>query len=182
MKLSFATMTAADWPEVRRIYGEGITTGLATFETAAPATWEEFIKTKIASCCIVARDESAITADHPAAEAPLAGWVVLIPVSYRPVYRGVAEASLYVGNAHRGHRVGDALMQKIILVAEANGFWTLQCSTFPQNTVSLALQQRHGFRHVGTREKIGRMTHGPLAGQWCDTVLYERRSKVVGCE
>ncbi|MBI3884724.1 MAG: N-acetyltransferase [Opitutae bacterium] len=178
MKLSFATMTAADWPEVRRIYEEGIATGLATFETAAPATWDDFIKTKVTACCVVAREESA--AADPAAAAPLAGWVALIPVSYRPVYRGVAEASLYVGAAHRGHRVGDALMEKIILVAEAHGFWTLQCSTFPQNTVSLALQKRHGFRPVGTREKIGRMTHGPLAGQWCDTVLYERRSPVVG--
>lgn len=181
MKLSFATMTAADWPEVRQIYAEGIATGLATFETAPPVTWEEFIKTKVAACCIVARDESALGAGE-AGSGPLAGWVVLIPVSYRPVYRGVAEASLYVGNAHRGHRVGDSLMEKIILVAEANGLWTLQCSTFPQNTVSLALQQRHGFRHVGTREKIGRMTHGPLAGQWCDTVIYERRSKVVGVD
>lgn len=181
MKLSFATMTAADWPEVRKIYEEGIATGLATFETAAPATWDDFSKTKLAACGIIARDESAI-ADGGSGTGPLAGWAVLIPVSYRPVYRGVAEASLYVGNAHRGHRVGDSLMEKIIRVAEANGLWTLQCSTFPQNTVSLALQQRHGFRHVGTREKIGRMTHGPLAGQWCDTVIYERRSKAVGVD
>ncbi len=173
-------MTAADWPEVRGIYEEGIATGLATFEIAAPATWEDFIKTKVAACCLVARDETGIANGDPAA-APLAGWVVLIPVSHRAAYRGVAEASLYVGSAHRGHRIGDVLMQKIILVAEASGFWTLQCSTFPQNTASLALQTRHGFRHVGTREKIGRMTHGPLAGQWCDTVLYERRSKTVGC-
>jgi phosphinothricin acetyltransferase len=28
---------------------------------------------------------------------------------------------------------------------------------------------------VGTRERIARMTYGPLAGQWRDVVLLERR-------
>ena len=163
-------MTSAHWPEVRRIYEEGIATGLATFENAPPTSYEEFIKTKVAAACIVAHDETG----------QLAGWAVLIPVSYRPVYRGVAEASLYISAAHRGQRVGDALMQKIILVAEANGFWTLQSSTFPDNVASRALQHRHGFRLVGKRERIGKMPHGPLTGQWCDTLLLERRSSTVG--
>ena len=38
---SIAAMTPADWPEVRRIYQQGIDTGDATFETAAP-DWEHF--------------------------------------------------------------------------------------------------------------------------------------------
>lgn len=172
MKLSFAPITETDWPEVQRIYAEGIATGVATFESAPPATWEDFIRTKVAPCCLAARDGSGT----------LAGWAVLIPVSYRPVYRGVAEASLYIGAAHRGQRAGDALMKRLIAVSEAHGFWALQSSTFPQNQASLALQQRHGFKIVGIRKKIGRMTHGPLAGQWCDTLLLERRSPRVGVE
>ncbi len=170
MKLAFFSMTAADWPEVQRVYAEGIATGLATFETAPPATWEEFIKTKVADCCLVARvDDGA-----------LAGWAVLIPVSTRPVYRGVAEASLYIAAAHRARRIGDKLMAELIRLSEAKGFWTLQSATFPQNLASVALQQRHGFHIVGIRERIGKMTHDPLAGQWCDTLLLERRSKKVG--
>lgn len=53
--------------------------------------------------------------------------------------------------------------------------WTIQCGIFPQNTASLALHERMGFRVVGTRERFGRMTHGPLAGQWLDVVLLEKR-------
>jgi L-amino acid N-acyltransferase YncA len=34
-------MSSADWPDVRRIYEEGIATGLGTFETAAPS-WDEW--------------------------------------------------------------------------------------------------------------------------------------------
>jgi phosphinothricin acetyltransferase len=71
-------------------------------------------------------------------------------------------------------------MAEMIRRSEARGFWTLQSSTFPQNTASIALQKRHGFHIVGIREKIGRMSHGPLAGQWCDTLLLERRSKTAG--
>lgn len=163
-------MSEADWPDVRRIYAEGIATGIATFEIAPPETWEDFIKTKIADCCIVARD----------AAGTMAAWAVLLPVSSRHVYRGVAEMSLYVAASHRGQRVGDALMAEMIRLSEAKGFWTLQSATFPQNTASVALQKRHGFHIVGIREKIGRMTHGPLARHWCDTLLLERRSKIAG--
>jgi L-amino acid N-acyltransferase YncA len=172
MPITYSVMTETDWPEVQRIYAEGIATGFATFESSPPATWTEFMRSKVPDGGLVARDESA----------RMAGWAVLIPVSARPVYRGVAEASLYVGAAHRGRRVGDGLMAEIIRAAEDRGFWTLQSSTFPQNQASLALQQRHGFKIVGRRERIGRMTHGPLAGQWCDTLLLERRSPRVGRE
>lgn len=167
--VTFQPLTEADWPDVRRIYAEGIATGAATFESAPPETWGDFIQTKIADCCLGARDEAGA----------LAAWAVLLPVSSRAVYRGVAEMSLYVAASHRGRRIGDALMAEMIRLSEAQGFWTLQSSTFPQNAVSLALQQRHGFRIVGLREKIGRMPHGPLAGQWCDTLLLERRSKIT---
>ena len=33
----------------------------------------------------------------------------------------------------------------------------------------------YGFRTVGTRSRVGLMTHGPCAGQWRDVVLLERR-------
>jgi L-amino acid N-acyltransferase YncA len=35
------------------------------------------------------------------------------------------------------------------------------------------------LRTVGTRQRIGRMSHGPMAGQWRDTILLERRSDKV---
>lgn len=170
--LTFTPLTETDWPDVRRIYAEGIATGIATFESAPPETWADFIKSKIPDCCLGARNGSG----------ELIGWAVLIPISSRPVYRGVAEVSLYIAESIRGRRVGDALMGEIIHLSEARGFWTLQSGTFPHSTASVALQQRHGFHIVGIREKIGRMSHGPYAGQWCDTLLLERRSKKVGVE
>lgn len=168
--LTFHPLTETDWPDVRRIYAEGIATGIATFESAPPETFADFMRNKVADSCLLARDEAGAAA----------AYAVLLPVSSRPVYRGVAELSIYVAAAHRGRGVGDAIMRAIITHSEARGFWTLQSATFPQNAASLALQQRHGFKIIGRRERIGRMTHGPLAGQWCDTVLLERRSPTVG--
>ena len=172
VRFRFDPMTAADWPAVQRIYQEGIATGHATFESAPPATWEDFIKSKLARCSLVARDGNG----EPV------GWAVLAPVSARKVYAGVAEVSFYVAAAHRGQGAGDALLGELIRVAEAGGIWTLQSSTFQENAASIALQQKHGFRIIGWRERIGRMSHGPLAGRWRDTVLLERRSRVTGAD
>jgi len=172
VRFRFDPMTVADWSAVQRIYQEGIATGHATFESAPPATWEDFIKSKLARCSLVARDGNG----EPV------GWAVLASVSARKVYAGVAEVSFYVAAAHRGRGAGDALLGELIRVAEAGGIWTLQSSTFPENEASIALQQKHGFRIVGRRERIGRMGHGPLAGRWRDTVLMERRSRVTGTE
>jgi L-amino acid N-acyltransferase YncA len=46
---------------------------------------------------------------------------------------------------------------------------------FPENTASLTLHQRAGFRVVGVRERVGRHH-----GQWRNTALIERRSNVAG--
>lgn len=163
-------MTAADWPAVREIYQEGIATGHGTFESTPPATWENFRQTKLPEFCLVARDGTG----------RVAGWASLSPVSARQVYAGVAEVGIYVAAAHRGRGVGDALLRALIRVAEAGGIWTMQAVTFPENEASVALHRKHGFRLVGRRERIGRMSHGPLAGRWRDTVLLERRSPVAG--
>ena len=108
------------------------------------------------------------------------GWATVASVSDRCVYAGVAEVSLYVAAAARGRGVGSALMSELIARTEAAGIWTLQAGIFPENAASLALHARHGFRTVGRRERVGKMTHGPRAGEWRDTLLLERRSAVAG--
>jgi L-amino acid N-acyltransferase YncA len=155
-------MTPDDWPEVRRIYEEGIATGQATFETEAPdwATWDA---AHHPAPRLVARDDKII------------GWAALSPVSRRAVYRGVAEVSVYV--SERGRGVGDALLGA--LIEAATDFWTLQASVFPENEASVKLHLKHGFRVVGRREKIAQHH-----GIWRDTLLLERRescSTSLGC-
>jgi phosphinothricin acetyltransferase len=61
-------------------------------------------------------------------------------------------------------------MSALVAAAEAAGIWTIQCSVFPENTASLALHERAGFRVVGRRERIAQ-----LDGVWRDTVFLELR-------
>jgi phosphinothricin acetyltransferase len=98
-------------------------------------------------------------------------------VSSRFVYAGVAEISVYVGQSHRGEGIGKALLDALISDSENNGIWSLQAGIFPENSRSIAMHKQCGFREVGKRERIGKMN-----GSWRDTVLLERRSKVVGAD
>jgi L-amino acid N-acyltransferase YncA len=65
-------------------------------------------------------------------------------------------------------------LQALITESEKNGLWTLQAGIFPENTPSIRIHEKAGFRQVGFREKIGQMN-----GIWRDTILLERRSKTV---
>ena len=105
------------------------------------------------------------------------GWAALSPVSKREVYAGVAEVSVYVAASARGRGVGGALMRTLIEDSERHRIWTLQSIVFPENHASVALHLNNGFREVGRRERIARRH-----GVWRDTVLFERRSRVVGVD
>jgi L-amino acid N-acyltransferase YncA len=152
-----------DWPEVARIFEEGIATGNATFETEVPA-WEAWDAAHLREHRFVAERDGCC----------MAGWVALAPVSSRSCYAGVAEISAYVGEEGRGQGVGAELLAAAIESSERAGLWTLQTGVFPENAPSLGLLRRFGFRELGTQERIGR-----LQGVWRDVVLLERRSEVV---
>lgn len=156
-------MTPEDWAAVETIYRDGIATGHATFE-AEPPTWEAFDAGKLDVGRLVAVDREQIL-----------GWAALSKVSARPVYRGVVEHSVYIAAAARGRGVGSTLLAALITAADDADLWMMQASIFPENIVSLALHDRAGFRRVGIRERIARMTYGPEAGRWRDTILIERR-------
>lgn len=156
-------MSRSDWEQVAAIYAAGIATGDATFETLPP-TWEVFDDAKLSRPRLVARSGSLVV-----------GWAAVALVSARPVYAGVVEHSVFVHTDHRGHGIGALLLHALIDQAEAAGIWTIQSHVFPENTASLALHARAGFREVGRRERLGRMQTGPRSGQWRDVVLIEHR-------
>lgn len=156
-------MTTSDWPAVREIYSAGIATGAATFETAVP-DWPGWDATHTAHRFVATGPDGAVL-----------GWAACSPVSDRCAYAGVAEVSVYVADLARGRGVGSALLGTLVAATEADGFWTLQAGILAENAASIALHTRHGFRTVGTRERLGR-----IDGVWRDVVLMERRSTVAG--
>ena len=161
--ITIEPLGAHHWDAVRSIYLQGIATGNATFQQTAPG-WQEWDAGHLRTCRMVARSDGEIV-----------GWAALSPVSSRPVYRGVAEVSIYVAETARGHGIGGKLMAKLIVESEADGIWTLQAGIFPENASSIKLHTNAGFRIVGTRSRLGCMD-----GRWRDVVLLERRSPTTG--
>ena len=168
--IAIRAMREADGPRVLAIYGEGIATGHATFQDKVP-DWADWESGHMTSPRLVAEDSSG-----------LLGWAALCTVSGRCIYAGVAEVSVYLATAARGRGLGRRLLAALVSGSEEAGIWMLQAGIFPENAASIALHEAAGFRPVGTRQRLGRMTYGPLEGRWRDVVLLERRSTRVGLD
>jgi Sortase and related acyltransferases len=164
MKYRTEEMKQSDWEQVKNIYLEGIKTGVATFQSEAP-TWESWDKGHLDCCRLVARSQCDIL-----------GWVALSPTSSRSCYEGVVEVSIYIDEKYKGQGVGTELLLSIIKQSEEKGIWSLYCSIIRENEASIELHKKCGFREIGIREKIAKMSNG----KWHDVVLMERRSTVVG--
>ncbi|PZF86088.1 helix-turn-helix domain-containing GNAT family N-acetyltransferase [Jiangella anatolica] len=147
-----------DWADVRRIYREGIDTGIATFETSVPPSTRLAAKWLPGHRWVAEIDGTVV------------GWTAVSPASGRDAYRGVGETSVYVDAAFRGRGVGKALLRQQVTSADEDDIWTLQTSIFTENRASLSLHHQAGYRTVGIREKIAQRD-----GTWHDTVLLERR-------
>ena len=152
----------ADWPDVRRIYAQGIATRDATFETRVPSRATLRRKWLAGQRWVAELDGNVV------------GWAAVTRVSARECYAGVVESSIYIADGMRGRGIGRVLIAHQVRAADDAGFWTLQTSIFPENEVSIRLHEWAGFRVVGVRERIAR-----LDGRWRDTVLLERRSQLT---
>lgn len=171
---SIRAMSYADAEDVLRIFQLGRETLQATFEIRDPS-WTAFSAGKLPGHRFVAVRDSAGEGRDDAKDGTVLGWVMVSPTSSRTVYAGVVEVSVYVDPTAWGRGIGAALLRRLIESTEADGVWTLQAGIFPENTASLRLHERAGFRVVGVRERLGRHN-----GRWRDVVLLERRSSVVG--
>jgi L-amino acid N-acyltransferase YncA len=153
--------TLADAPAIARIYNQGIEDRIATFETE-PRTDRQIadqLTSKGDHCptILVERDGQVIA------------WATAAPYSSRPAYEGVAEHSVYVAREARGAGAGRVALDALCNAYEARGFWKLTSRIFPENTPSLVLHERAGFRTVGVFHR-----HGKLEGAWRDCVIVEK--------
>lgn len=153
-------MAEADWPRMAAIYTAALAGGNATFETQCPP-WAAWDAARLPSPRLVAEQNGLVV-----------GFAALNPVSARAVYAGVAEVTIYVDAAAQGAGIGTALLRALCEAADAAGLWTLQAAILQENTPSLRLHARCGFRTVGVRERLGR----DRFGTWRNVVLMERRN------
>src|SRR3954464_3735696 len=97
-----------DWPEVARIYEEGIRTGNATFETEVPS-WEAWDATHLPVHRFVAGHHGGparCPVCGPGGAGGPAGWFPPPPASSPYCCAGAAEIGGYAGEGPRGRGVG----------------------------------------------------------------------------
>ena len=153
--------TTADAASIAGIYNEGIAERIATFETE-PRTADQIVTQLVDKGdrfpTVVAEREGRIVA-----------WASAGPYRNRPAYAGVAEHSVYVARGDRGTGAGRAALDALCRAYDERGFWKVVSRIFPENTASLALHERCGFRVVGVYRR-----HGQLDGTLRDCVIVEK--------
>ncbi|HKZ06652.1 MAG TPA: arsinothricin resistance N-acetyltransferase ArsN1 family A [Methylomirabilota bacterium] len=153
--------TAGDAAAIAAIYNEGIAERIATFET------EPRTPAQLAAQMVDKGDRFPTVVAERGGQ--VVAWASAGPYRSRPAYAGVAEHSVYVARAARGTGAGRAALEALCRAYAERGFWKIVSRIFPENTASLALHERCGFRVVGVYRR-----HGQLEGQWRDCVIVER--------
>jgi L-amino acid N-acyltransferase YncA len=159
--LSTRLAISTDAAAIAAIYNEGIADRIATFETE-PRTAEQ-IATQL-------RDKGdrfpTVVVEQGG---QIVAWAGAGAYRARPAYAGVAEHSVYVARAARGKGAGRVALEALCRAYKDRGFWKIVSRIFPENTASIALHERCGFRVVGVYQR-----HGKLEGVWRDCVIVER--------
>lgn len=155
-------MLPTDLPRVLEIYAQSLATGRATFNKDCPSC-EKWDADHLPDCRLVYElDEQVV------------GFAVISPTSTKPHFRGVVEDSVYVDLSHLGKGIGTALLTRLCEETEKAGYWTIYSSIFPDNTGSVRIHEKCGFRLIGTRKKIAQ----DIWGNWRDTIIMERRNSI----
>lgn len=160
MKEGIRPFNKNDWEEVKEIYLQTNDANSATFGIDQPEfeAWDEHY---LPFCRLVYESDGKVL-----------GWAAISPISGRLIYKGVAELSIYIDKDSRGRGIGTNLLKRIIWDSESHGIWSLQSSISEENSASIALHHKCGFREIGYRERVSR----DAVGEWKDTILMERRS------
>ena len=158
-ELNVREATERDLGAITEIYNEGIRSRNATFETRerTPEELRNWLERSRYPLLIAERGGEVL------------GWAAASEYRPRECYAGVAEFSIYLSGPARGRGLGSLLMGAFLEACAERGCWKVLSRIFPENTASLALCRKHGFREVGVYEK-----HAQLDGVWRDVVIVER--------
>jgi phosphinothricin acetyltransferase len=150
--------TPHDAEAIARIYNQGISDRVGTFETRLRSADDVCGWFDGRHPIVVVEAEREVVAFASTSE-----------YRARECYAGIAEFSVYVARAQRGRGAGRLAMHALVDAARTAGYWKLVSRVFPENTASRSLLMSLGFREVGTYQQ-----HARLDGEWRDVVIVEK--------
>lgn len=151
-----------DLPAVTAIYSQAVIAGAASFELQAPDVAE-----------ITRRWRMRIAKGYPHIVATSGGAVIGYASARRhrtgPAFSFLVEDAVYVAYDAHGVGVGRALLTELIKLCEGSKFRQMIALIARENSSSVRLHERLGFRQVGLIEGFA-FKHG----RWIDTLLMQR--------
>ena len=101
-------------------------------------------------------------------EGRVVGWGSLSPYHSRCAYRHTVENSVYVHPEHHRRGIGSALLGDLIERARTIGHRVIIAAIDADQTASVAIHVKFGFREVGHFEQVGNKF-----GRWLDVIYME---------
>ncbi|KAG2177575.1 hypothetical protein INT44_008087 [Umbelopsis vinacea] len=163
--------TEADLPTIVEIYNEQILNSSSLFvysPVGLDNRLEWFRTCKSKGFPIIVAAKKASDQEGEIKQEEVAAYCSLGTFRDKPAYNASAEVSLYVHVNHRRQGLGKVLMEKIIKMADEIDIHAIVASITIENSVSLNLYSKLGFRNIGTFKDSGYKF-----GRWLDVAFYE---------
>jgi phosphinothricin acetyltransferase len=152
-----------DLATITRIYAHAVEHGTASFELEPPDIAE---MTKRLHALRNGRFPFLVAE----VDDEVAGYAYAGPYRARPAYRFTVEDSIYIDPTMHRRGIGRALLERLLVESEAEGFRQMLAVIGDSNqTSSIELHRALGFRMVGTFEAVGYKF-----GRWLDSVLMQK--------
>ena len=152
-----------DLATITRIYAHAVQHGTASFELEAPDEAEMRRRFN-------ALHDGRFPYLVAELDGTIAGYAYAGPYRARPAYRFTVEDSIYIDPAMQRRGVGRALLERLLVEAEKEGFRQMIAVIGDSNQKpSIELHKTLGFRMVGTFEAVGYKF-----GRWLDSVLMQK--------
>ena len=163
MNIPIRPATSEDLPAITRIYAHAVCHGTASFELEPPDETE-----------MARRMDTLLDGGFPylvyETDGAVRGYAYAGAYRPRRAYRFSVEDSIYIDPAAQRRGIGRALLDRLLVEAEARGFRQMIAVIGDSaQEPSIALHRAAGFRHIGTLEAVGFKF-----GRWLDTVLMQR--------
>jgi L-amino acid N-acyltransferase YncA len=163
---------AGDMLSIAEIYAHYVRDSTATFESEPPDA--RAIERRCAE--LATRGLPWLVAEIE--EGMVVAYAYASPYRTREAYRFTVEDSIYLHPAYLRHGIGTALLARLIESCEQAGARQMVAVIGGrENTASVRLHAKFGFRHVGVLEAVGFKF-----GRWVDTILMQRALGSGGSE
>ncbi len=161
--LTIEPSTTSDIAQITKIYEQAVLHGTASFELTAPDAAE-----------MTRRRQALIDGNYPYIVAridnQIAGYAYAGPYHNRPGYKWSVENSIYVNPNFQKRGVGSTLLKHLIEICTNKGYRQMVAVIGDSNnTGSIALHEKFGFKLIGTSKAVGRKFD-----KWLDVVMMQR--------